>query len=155
YRANNRAIIEYARISDLAPSNTLDCFGRNTSIFSYNPITITTRQFSWQHTDIDPLISIPITLIEEDQPMLTEIVCKQVSRCDSMSITGADTICKGQTARYSLFKNSECLKSLEWKIDTAVADIMSIEGDTAITLRFKRSGYIRSNVYNCVVKDSL
>jgi gliding motility-associated-like protein len=155
FSENNRAIAEYARISDLAPSNTLNCFGRDTAVFTAVPMYITKAPFTWNRTDINPIISLPVNLIEAEMNIQKTLICKQVSRCDSMHIDGLDTICKNQTTRYTLYKNPECLKSLEWNIDTSLADIINTEGDTAVTLSFKRSGYLRANVYNCIVKDSL
>ncbi|HMJ48420.1 MAG TPA: gliding motility-associated C-terminal domain-containing protein [Ferruginibacter sp.] len=155
FEDNNRVGLEYARISDLAPSNTLNCFGRDTSIFTNNPITITRAPFTWTRTDINPLISVPVVLTVENIVVEKVVVCKQLSRCDSININGSDSVCKNETVRYTMYKNPECMKALVWNIDASMADIINREADTAITLKFKRSGYLQASVYNCVVMDSL
>ncbi|HWR32970.1 MAG TPA: gliding motility-associated C-terminal domain-containing protein, partial [Chitinophagaceae bacterium] len=59
--------------------------------------------------------------------------------------------------RYSAYLNPQCLKSINWQIDTSFATLINAEADSAVTLRFKKSGsfYLRAVVNNCVVNDSL
>lgn len=158
YNENNNAVTEYARISDLNPNSTLACFGKDTSLFTRQELTVTQRPFTWPVVQQGLLLSLPVSLIEEDIPLQKEVVCWQVSRCDSINITGPDTVCaSAPSVRYSIYKNPECLKKITWHIDTASVSLLATEADSAITVAFKKTGLhiIKAAVDNCVVNDSL
>lgn len=158
YRQNNKAIVEYARISDLTAANTVSCFGIDTSILQPVPFTLSQEPFVWDVEYTNLVTSFPVNLIEESETITKEVICKQVSYCDSVKIKGNAAIClSGNTARYSVYQNPECLKSINWQTDTTLATIISNEADTAVTLRFKKTGqfYLKAAVNNCVVADSM
>ncbi|MBK6379905.1 MAG: gliding motility-associated C-terminal domain-containing protein [Chitinophagaceae bacterium] len=152
----SQLVTEYARISDFAPSSTPGCFGKDTSILTQYPFTLIKSSFTWENVTSDVLISSPVVFTEDTAIVTKELVCKLVSYCDSVHISGPTTVCINQPVRYTVTKNAACLKSLQWNIDTALATIVSTEADTAITLSFKQAftGYIHAAVYNCVVTDS-
>lgn len=158
YEQNNKSVVEYARISDLTPANTVSCFGVDTSILEPAPFTLTKEPFVWDVEYTNLVTSFPVNLIEESETITKEVICKQVSYCDSLKIKGSAAIClSGNTARYSVYQNPECLKSINWQTDTTLATIISNEADTAVTLRFKKTGqfYLKAAVNNCVVADSM
>ncbi len=159
YFEGSQNISEYARISDLAPANTLNCFGEDTaSIFQQFPMQITKEPFTWDAVQNNVLSSLPINVFTEDFPIQKEVVCKQVSYCDSVKILGNPVACiSGGDVRFSSFLNPQCLKSLNWSFDTSYASVVHAEADSAVTLRFKQSGqfYLKAEVNNCVVKDSV
>ena len=156
YFQSGRLITEYARISNFAPTGTLSCFGKDTSILTQYPFTITKESFSWDNITSDVLTSNDVPYIQDTAIVTKVLVCKIVSLCDSVHIKGPISACIGQPLRYTVSKNSGCFKNLDWQIDTAVANIVNAEGDSAITLSFKKAfaGYIHAAISDCVVKDS-
>lgn len=156
FTQGSQLVTEYARISDFAPSGTPGCFGKDTSILTEYSFSLIKSPFAWQIVTSDVLISNPVLFIEDTAIVIKELVCKLVSYCDSIHISGPDSVCINQPVRYAITKNVECLKSLEWNIDTTLVTIISTEADTAIIISFKKafSGYLHAAVFNCVVKDS-
>lgn len=157
FQQANKFISEYARISNFSPSGTVGCFGKDTSILTRFPFNLIKEAFNWDNVASDVLISNPVVFNEDTAIVTKELVCKIVSYCDSINISGPDKACIGQQVRYSINKNNGCFKNYDWVIDTTFADIISVEGDSAITLNFKKafSGYIHAVINDCVVKDSL
>ena len=159
YSLNGQNITEYARLSDLAPANTLQCFGIDTaSIFQRFPFNLTKEPYTWPFQDSNLVNSLPVIIYTEDAVINKEVVCKQVSYCDSLKINGNQNVCiTGPDTRYSVYLNPQCLKSINWQIDTSFATLINTEADSAVTLRFKKSGnfYLKAVVNNCVVNDSL
>lgn len=156
YTQGGQLITEYARISDFAPSGAPGCFGKDTSILTQYSFTISKQPFTWDNVTSDVLISNPVVFTEDTAIVTKELVCKIVSYCDSIHIKGPASGCVGQTLRYSVAKNNGCFKNMDWLIDTTVANIISTEGDSAITISFKQAfnGYIHSALTDCVIKDS-
>ena len=157
YRQLNQFVNEYARISSFAQSSTVSCIGKDTNILSQTPFVLTKESFSWNNVISDVLTSNPVIFTEDTAIVTKELVCKIVSICDSLKIIGPTEVCSNQPVRYSFTKNSQCLKERQWVVDTAFVNIISYEADSAFTISFKKSfaGYIKSNIYNCVVQDSL
>ncbi len=154
YPQSGKQVTEYARISNFAPNSTLGCFGKDTSLLTTLPLTLSKELFTWDFIDTDIIASIAVPYTEDTAIVTKELVCKIVSYCDSIHINGPDSACIGQAIRYSITKNNGCFKNMDWSIDTSFADIVTAEGDSAVTLRFKKSGYIHAAVSGCVVKDS-
>jgi gliding motility-associated-like protein len=159
YSLNGQNTTEYARLSDLAPANTLQCFGIDTaSIFQRFPLNLTQEPYTWPFMDNNLINSIPVTIYTEDAVINKEVVCKQVSYCDSLKIRGNTSACvSGADMRYSMYLNPQCLKSVNWHADTAFCTVVLREADSAVTMRFKKAGqfYLKAFVNNCVVADSL
>jgi gliding motility-associated-like protein len=159
YTSNNQTTAEYARLSDLAPANTLQCFGIDTaSIFQRFPLNLTQEPYTWPFMDNNLLNSVPVTIYTEDAVINKEVVCKQVSYCDSLKIRGDTSACVlGADLRYSMYLNPQCLKTVNWQADTSFCTVVNREADSAVTLRFKKAGqfYLKAFVNNCVVADSL
>ena len=158
YRQNNISYLEYARISDFAAANTATCFGVDSSIFQDRQLTITRVPFSWEVQESDVVNVFPVTFTEAPQSVTTELICKQVSYCDSIKVRGQQSFCLSNDAfRFNTHLNPECLKNINWEIDTNYANIISFEADTAVNLQFKKKGsfYLKTLVNNCVVKDSI
>ncbi len=156
YNQSNKIVTEYARISNFAPNGTLGCFGKDTSILTRYPFTLTKEPFVWDNVQSNILVSNDVPYTEDTAIVTKEVVCKIVSRCDSVHINGRAAACVGVPVRYTVSKNNGCFKNLDWGIDTTVANIINLEGDSAITLSFKKTftGYIHAALTDCVVKDS-
>lgn len=156
YPQTGKIITEYARISNFAPDGTLSCFGKDTSIFTRNFFDFVKQPYPLGNLLNDVLISNDVPYTEDTAIVTKELICKIVSYCDSIHIKGPAIGCVGQPLRYTVAKNNGCFKNLDWLIDTAVATIISAEGDSAITISFKQvfNGYIHSALTDCVIKDS-
>ena len=149
-------ISEYARISNFAPSSTLGCFGKDTSILTQYPFNLTKEAFVWDNIQSDVIVSNDVPYTEDTAIVTKELVCKIVSICDSVYIKGPASACLGQPVRYTVSKNSGCFKNLDWQMDTSFVNIINTEGDSAITISFKKAftGYLHAAITDCVVKDS-
>jgi gliding motility-associated-like protein len=156
YIQGNKYINEYARISNLAPNSTLGCFGKDTSILTRYSFALTKQPLLWLDTLNNVLASNDVPYTENTAIVTKELVCKIVSLCNNIKINGPAAACVGVPLRYTVSKNNGCLKNLDWIIDTTAASIVKTEGDSAITLSFKKTftGYIRAALTDCVVKDS-
>ena len=158
YRQDNQTVLEYARISDLAAGNTATCFGVDSNIVQPTTINMTESPFTWDQVNQNIVTGIAISLVEQSETISTELVCKQVSYCDSIKIIGDSTACiTDQFKRYSIYLNPECLREIKWIIDTSFATLISQEADSAITISFKKTGhfYLKALVANCVIADSM
>lgn len=147
---------EYARISNFAPQSTANCFGKDTNVLVRYPLAINKVPFAWDNIQQNTLTINDVPIVQDTAFVTKELVCKQVSVCDSVHIQGPGRICIGQPVRYVGKRNSQCLKSIVFNIDTSFVTIINTEGDTAINLKFKKAfnGYLHAALYNCVVKDS-
>jgi gliding motility-associated-like protein len=154
--AGSKIVNEYSRISNLAPNSTLGCFGKDTSILTQVPFTLVKEPFVWDNTVSNVITSNDVPYTEDTAIVTKELVCKIVSLCNNIKINGPAAACVGVPVRYTVSKNNGCFKNLDWFIDTTAASIVSTEGDSAITLKFKKifTGYIRAALTDCVVKDS-
>lgn len=156
YLQGGKFVNEYARISNFSPNGSIGCFGKDTSIFTRYPFTLMKQAFTWSNVQTNVLSANDVPYVEQDAIVTKELVCKIVSRCDSVHINGPAAACVGVPVRYTVSKNMGCFKNLDWLIDTTVATIVNLEGDSAITLNFKKTftGYIHASLTDCVVKDS-
>ena len=156
YPQAGKVVTEYARISNFAPDGTLGCFGKDTSILTQYPFTITKQPFTWDNVQSNVIVSNDVPYTEDTAIVTKELVCKMVSYCDSVHIKGPATVCVNQPVRYTVSKNSGCFKNLDWAVDTSFVNIISTEGDSAINISFKKqfAGYIHAAITDCVVKDS-
>lgn len=156
YPQSGKQVTEYARISNFAPSGTFGCFGKDTSILTTYPFGLTKQAFTWDTVLTDLITGIDVPYTEDTAIVTKELVCKIVSYCDSVYINGPATACVGQPVRYTVSKNSGCFKNLDWQMDTSFVNIINTEGDSAITISFKKpfTGYLHAAISDCVVKDS-
>ena len=156
YPEGGKTVTEYTRISNFAPSGSLNCFGKDTNVLLRYPLPIVNIPFSWDNVTSDVITSSDLVYTEDTAIVTKQLVCKIVSYCDSVHINGPTTACINQPVRYTVSKNSGCVKNLDWVIDTSFANIINTEGDSAITLNFKKAftGYIHAALSDCVVNDS-
>ena len=149
-------INEYARISNFAPNGTVGCFGKDTSFFTPFTFNITTQPFTWDVLNSDVLVASDIPYTLDTAVVSKQVVCKIVSYCDTVKISGPAAVCVGVPVRYTIRRNNTCLKYTEWSVDTAFATIINLEGDSAININFKKAfnGRIYAALTDCVVKDS-
>lgn len=98
----------------------------------------------------------PVTIRNE---MITpNKFCKQISVCDTIKINGSNKYClPDSSATFTLYKGRQCLRGVNWLIDTNFIKITSQPDDTTINVKFLRPyhGYISAVLKECVLKDSL
>ena len=156
YRQGVKLVFDYARVSNFSASGTPGCFGKDTNILTSHPFALVRENFAWD-TIANNVLSSNAALYTVDTVTVTkELICKQVSYCNNLHINGPAVVCVNQHLRFTAIKNSECLKNIEWDIDTTIASVINREGDSAIIISFTQpvSGYIHAFLSNCIVKDS-
>lgn len=153
---NSKAITDYSRISNFAPNSTLGCFGKDTSLLSRVFFLLEKRPFAWDEIQHNVLIANNVPFTIQDAVVTKQLICKIVSYCDNIKITGPPAICINRPARYAVNRNNTCQKFTNWNIDTSIANIIAMEGDSAITLSFKKpfTGYLHAALSDCVIRDS-
>ncbi|HMK02585.1 MAG TPA: gliding motility-associated C-terminal domain-containing protein [Ferruginibacter sp.] len=156
YPQSGKQVSEYARISNFAPTSTVGCVGKDTNFLTTIPFAVTKNPFTWDHVASNIIVGADIPFTEDTAIVTKELICKVVSYCDSIKINGPSNVCINQPVRYTIGKNNGCFKNSDWKIDSDIANIINLEGDSAIIVSFKKAfnGYIRAELNNCVVKDS-
>lgn len=82
--------------------------------------------------------------------------CVKYSICDSLKISGNKIACNLlDSFLYTAYKNPQCLKNIEWSIDTAFAD--AVKSKDSLKIKFKKTGttVIYASLAGCTLKDSL
>ncbi len=153
---NHQTDLEYARISPTANANSLDCFGRDTSVLQPHSFSILKDSFSWDNEYHDLLIAKNFTVTEAPFTINQETICSQVSICDTIKIKGNNNHCLPDAATFTLYKNSACLKKVKWILDSTSTRITNQANDTTIDVKFLQPfhGYIRAEFEGCTLKDS-
>lgn len=154
----NRTELEYFRINNLAPANSLSCFGIDTSVFQSNSFSIISSSFLWDSQFSNLINSQSFTLNEEPFTLNKQIVCTQISICDTIKIKGGVNHClTTPVTTFTLYKNPQCLRKTNWLFDTTAVQIISQPNDTTINVKFLKTfhGYIKAGFEGCVLKDSL
>ena len=90
---------------------------------------------------------------------LDSMECLKISICDSLKINGPANFClnTNDTLKYSFYKNTGCLKEVEWQIDTSFAVFTKTLNDTSIGFKFKKAGsfLLKAQLKGCGITDSL
>lgn len=154
----NRTELEYFRVNNLAPANSLSCFGKDTTAFQANSFSTKKDTFLWDGQFDGLLFTQPFTLIEEPFILNKELICTQKSICDTIKIKGNISHClSNPTATFTLYKNPQCLRKTNWIIDSSFIKVISQPNDTTINLQFLKPfhGYIKAAFDGCTLIDSL
>lgn len=108
------------------------------------------------NVDIE-VINLPV-IPGENKQITKQDICQQVSICDSISIRPVSQYCFSDSqATISLFKNSSCLRNIQWQYDTTAFQKMNGSSDTTLTLKFLKpfNGYIYAGFMGCDISDSI
>lgn len=111
---------------------TLDSSGYN--IFQANDISASLTPYSFQKVEL----------------------CKTVNVCNSLKLSADKEICIGNYFTVKATKNHECLRSLNWDIDSSFF-IIGSRTDSSISLKSINSGSsaVKVSLNNCILSDSL
>ena len=163
FRISNWSYIEHTQLQDNDP--TIDsCLGADTSFVSVLPFdNITPTNFTWRSIVINPLISTTLNTIITDESLIEELVCGQISRCDSLKISGPDTICVVNNATELIgLKNAECRNKVLWNIETSLPYSSVLQNDSTISVNFQApseepgTAIIYASAANCTIaKDTM
>lgn len=153
----NRTELEYFRVNNFAPANSLSCFGNDTTAFQANSFSTIKDTFLWDNQFVSLLYAQPFNLIEESFILNKQLICTQKSICDTIKIKGNNNHClSNPLTTFTLYKNPQCLRKTNWIIDTAFIKIINQPNDTTINLQFLKPfhGYIRAAFDGCTLMDS-
>jgi gliding motility-associated-like protein len=77
-------------------------------------------------------------IIATDVPMEAEEVCKEYSICEKPVIKGVDSVCINVPVTFTVHKNDECFKQIDWMVNTTAVDSIIHINDTTINIIFKK-----------------
>ncbi|HEY5371798.1 MAG TPA: gliding motility-associated C-terminal domain-containing protein [Hanamia sp.] len=152
----------FLQTTDLPPGFTgnTGCFlVTDTTFASYRQITCTDTKLDWRlqtHEDYFPSsLELPVIndVIENNQ-----LICSQQFTCDSLKISGNNNFCLSDSSYlFSATKNNSCFREINWAIDTSLAQVNNLPGDSTISLRFKKPGsaYLHASLGGCGLSDSI
>jgi gliding motility-associated-like protein len=138
YRLSNQRYSLFTQLQRNDP--TIDsCLGTDTTFAASNTLGWSQTTWTWKGLVDDPLITTPLALTTADFLVNTESLCTQISRCDSLHISGADTLCVTDNfISFTALKNQECHKRVLWSINDPLVDSLFQPNDTTLTVRFKQ-----------------
>ena len=154
YNSRNIHILNF--LKDASPSN---CTGfKDTSLTAETLTYNTLPPPNFVVSNANNILLTPYNLTSIDMPVQVTKFCGQSSICDSLKIIGATNFClSSPNASFSYYKNPQCLRKVNWLIDTTIIKIMSVPNETTINVKFLQPyhGFIKAAIDGCVVKDSL
>jgi gliding motility-associated-like protein len=163
YGSGNQWYIEQMQLQpDDATFNS--CLGTDTSFVTVQPFHVLPSSWTWKSVVDNAITSSDGNFTITDVAIQKENICKQVSSCDSLKISGEDSICiLSQPYIFKVSRNPECNKRIEWELDTSAYNSLTYLSDTTISIIFKNpsadSAVVKlyaSTTNNCGnVKDSM
>ena len=163
YVSNNTAFAEFNQLQNDDPSVD-SCLGVDTAFISTLPFTVTPSNWQWKNIINNPVLSSPSVITVTDFLVQKELVCGNISYCDSIKIYGPDTICVlGQETDFTARTNNGCNKRIQWRLDTASCFSCNQINDSTLRVRFQNFGgagshslWLYAYASNCgTIKDSL
>ncbi|RYD80669.1 MAG: gliding motility-associated C-terminal domain-containing protein [Sphingobacteriales bacterium] len=149
---------EYLRINKNYIPRSLSCLTRDTTIFQENILPLTKDTFAWPHEINGLLTQTPFSLTEIPFTNSEDIICREVSICDTVKIKGPIKFClPNDTATFTIHKNSQCLRKTEFIADPNAIQLLQQINDTIIKVKFLKpyNGYIKVQFKDCVLADSI
>ncbi|MBS1669540.1 MAG: gliding motility-associated C-terminal domain-containing protein [Bacteroidetes bacterium] len=133
------------RFRVLANDTSQVCFGTDTAFLSFTPAQVSAIDWQSQFWGEDgALEEQPLNFFSVDYPLLRTIICKIVSRCDSIKINAPDTICNmSQPVLVTAYKNPLCKGKVVFTFDTALVRSYQQINDTTLSLTFNKSGKLK------------
>lgn len=137
YNIGNNKFSEFIQLQDNDESIN-SCLGIDTSFVEKIPFTVTPVNWNWKYIIDNPVLSSPGGFTISDALIIKEAICQQISRCDTLKIIGADTVCiTGQEEDYTVFKNPECRKHITWQFDSTLVSSANQINDSTIRFIFQ------------------
>lgn len=118
------------------------CAGTDTAFGLISPFSVDAAPFNWENIVDQPITSQTLALSSADVPVTSNDICTEISICNTLDITGPDTVCVlGQPSEFIFRKNASCTKDVSWQIDTAVLRSITVINDTTVHIVFKMPQY--------------
>lgn len=134
-------------------NGTADCTGKDTSFVTTTPHTVTPISFTIDTITTEGFSPIISNFALTDFNFQRTEVCSSISICDSLKISGNDSVCLNNPDQlYIATRNPGCNKIPLWKIDTSAIHFMQLQdGDTSVVIRFKRpwEGFLYAYSNSC------
>lgn len=135
------------------------CYAYDTAYYKTEDAYAKELQVSFWSEDLPPLnvSDVPLSIAEEIQIQTTE-VCKKVSTCTSIKISGSKKYClSDSTGTFNVKINPECIRNIVWDFDTTAFRMRKLLNDTLIQLEFLKpyKGFIYTRLKGCLLKDSI
>ena len=163
YSLPGQSFVQFFQVQPNDKGNDL-CLGQDTAFVNVEPFdAIAATDWLWKNIIDNPVVSLPQAVSVTDAAIQKEDICKQISRCESLRISGPDTVCViGEETIYTVLKNPECRKRITWQSDPdAIASITPVN-DFTVRIRFQMPGRgaLQTKLYaaagDCdVAKDTL
>ncbi|HVT87183.1 MAG TPA: gliding motility-associated C-terminal domain-containing protein [Chitinophagaceae bacterium] len=133
-----------------------NCLGKDTTFFTIEPVTL---QEDTVHVDTvySNVVTVSnLTLTSTDTVLPNHQYCIQKSSCNFLRLTGDTSFCTGSEIIYTAKRNDGCFRKIIWNTDSLPVEIIS-QTDSTVSLRFTSEwkGYLKANLYDCTVADSM
>lgn len=120
-----------------------ECMGQDTTHFSSVQPFDLAYSGVWSNSIINvvnPIVQSDADLIGSDANISQLNLCTQISRCDSLRISGPDTLCvTNNFVNFTGLKNPDCRKRVLWQMDNSLIDSSYQPNDSTLSVRFKTS----------------
>ncbi|MEO5501677.1 MAG: gliding motility-associated C-terminal domain-containing protein, partial [Ginsengibacter sp.] len=131
----------------------------DTTYLTTKELYVDTLNFQLTSKINSDIIVIKLPVIPSENKVITkEPICQQISICDSISIRPISQYCFSDSqATISLFKNSSCLRNIQWQYDSSAFQRMNDFSDTSLKLKFLKpfNGFIYAALLGCNIRDSI
>lgn len=142
--------------------NTLSpCLGYDTTFFYSTPAyTQPVSSLNFQDTaNVTATVTdvVPDGLPLQNFTLPQEQICKQVSICDTIKVTGNNFRCLSTALdTFKLVRNPLCKRVTKWQVDTSAIKIVN-STDTSIYVQYLKAynGFVKVNFAGCTLTDSL
>ena len=146
--------VEALQIMEFKGDNnqTSDCTGEDTTYITGQAHSIYSMPYSWDTIRSERQSLITTNYIFSDFSFQRVEICSSISICDSLKISGADSVCLNNPVHnFIATRNPGCNKVPLWKIDPSAIITKQSFNDTTIQLQFKTpwEGYLYAYSNSC------
>lgn len=139
-----------------ATDSLTGCLTSDTAFFTVSPLTITAAPLAIDSTRSNIFSAVDMAVNVEPYTFTRVELCKKISTCSGLKITGDSLTCTGSIYRLSATRNAGCYQKIDWGIDTTLFSILQ-SSDSLLLLSPRHTGtaIIKATLNNCVVADSI
>lgn len=135
------------------------CIGTDTLFASINNLPQNISNWGLSIGKNGVLQEIPFTITLSPLNIQQTITCKSYNSCDSLIISGLDTVCNiNSPTVFKVLKYGNCCGKISWQLDTAAFSSITTLSDTSIAVQFKKewNGFLFASINGCrLIKDSI
>lgn len=133
-----------------------DCAGENNSFFTFDTVSFIKDTINSAVTYTGIVQATDFSFLSSNFVLQKQEFCKTKSSCTPPSIAGPSVFCISSVQTFRVAKNQGCFKDIKWVLNNAPADVVA-KTDSTISLQFTNewSGYIKAELYGCLLADSL